>query len=493
MSDSNCTPFNVLILISDQHSKHHLGCYGDSLVRTPNLDGMADQGMRFKNAYCASPLCSPSRMAFMTGRCPSANRVWTNNHILSSAIPTWAHAMGAAGYETTLIGRMHFVGPDQRHGFEKRPIGEYSALYPGADQKGAPLLENIPGTSGQSRRAVECAGRGRTTYQAFDDQIAESTCNYLHQKSKEIRKRPFAAVAGFVLPHCPFFAPNDLFDYYFKQVDVPQMTIKDLAREPDAIRKFKLLRGLNVPLSEERIRIARAAYFGLCEYLDKAIGKVLNKLEETGLNRNTLVIYCSDHGEMAGEHGCWWKSNYYEASVGVPLIVTLPGVVPERKTIPTVCNLMDLGPTIVEMAGGIPMPETDGRSLWTIITGNTDPANPDETFSELLGNLDTVPSRMIRKGPWKLYKYHDTTSPVLYNLKDDPDENTDLGTDPRYEDTRSQLLERLYKEWNPEYVLEESSLLSQDMHLITQWGKAIQPSHTDTLPIPYGAEDIEIL
>ncbi len=118
---------NILILMSDQHSKHVLGSYGDGLVRTPNLDALAAAGTRFTAAYCPAPLCGPSRMSFLTARRPSANRVRTNEQILSSAIPTWAHALGAVGYETALIGRMHFVGPDQRHGFELRPLGEYMA------------------------------------------------------------------------------------------------------------------------------------------------------------------------------------------------------------------------------------------------------------------------------------------------------------------------------------------------------------------------------
>ncbi|MFC1526356.1 sulfatase-like hydrolase/transferase, partial [Candidatus Latescibacterota bacterium] len=175
---------NVLILISDQHSKFHLGCYGDPLVRTPHLDRLAVEGMVFDSAYCPSPLCVPSRMSFMTGRRPSANRVWTNGHILSSAIPTWAHALGAAQYETALVGRMHFVGPEQRHGFERRPVGEYSAVHPGADRLGTPQFRQLPrGTSGQSRVAVEVAGVGRTSYQAFDEIIAGAACDYLEEQA----------------------------------------------------------------------------------------------------------------------------------------------------------------------------------------------------------------------------------------------------------------------------------------------------------------------
>ena len=137
------SPPNVLLLISDQHSKHHLGCYGDALVRTPHLDRLASEGMRFDAAYTASPVCVPARMSFMSCRRPSANRVWTNHHLLHSGTPTWAHSLGAAGVDTALIGRMHFNGPDQRHGFSERPLGEYGAIHPGAPRKGK-LFHSIP-------------------------------------------------------------------------------------------------------------------------------------------------------------------------------------------------------------------------------------------------------------------------------------------------------------------------------------------------------------
>ena len=307
---------NVLIVMSDQHSRRRLGCYGDPVVRTPNLDALASRGVRFENAYCPAPLCVPSRMSFLTGRHPSANRVWLNSHILSSAIPTWAHALGAAGYETALLGRMHFVGPDQRHGFERRPIGEYWSNYPGGSNPGAPLFKRIPsGASGQTRVAPESSGTGSTTYSAMDEMIAAAACRYLQEKA-DGGGRPFAATVGFVLPHCPYYAPKDLFNYYYERTDVPRPTPEDIDREPVAIHNLKRRLDLDAPLSPGRIRIAVAAYLGLCEYVDRLIGDILRKLADTGLDRSTLVIYCSDHGEMAGEHGLWGKSNYYEGSRG---------------------------------------------------------------------------------------------------------------------------------------------------------------------------------
>ncbi|MFQ6096981.1 MAG: sulfatase-like hydrolase/transferase, partial [Armatimonadota bacterium] len=161
---------NLLVIMSDQHNPHVLGCCGDEVVRTPHLDALAHGGVLFENAYCPSPLCVPSRMSFMTSRHPTDNRAWTNACQLSSDIPTFAHALGAAGYEVVLGGRMHVVGPDQRHGFERRLVGDLGATFPGGR---APDLGHIPrGSTGQSRIAVEVAGPGRTAYQAYDDAVA---------------------------------------------------------------------------------------------------------------------------------------------------------------------------------------------------------------------------------------------------------------------------------------------------------------------------------
>jgi choline-sulfatase len=481
--------YNVLLLMSDQHSKFHLGAYGDPLVRTPHLDRLAAKGLRFTNAYCPSPVCCPSRMSFMTCRTPSANRVWQNSHLLYSGIPTWAHAMGAAGYETSLIGRMHFNGYDQRHGFENRPLGEYGATHPGAPRQGEPIFKGVPlETTGQNRVAVENAGRGFGSYHVFDENVTDAATDYLHQRASNSGDRPFAAVAGFLLPHCPFIAHRELFDYYYDRVDIPEHT----PNEPAAIRKFKEIRGLYPPLDDERIRVARAAYFGMCEYLDRQVGRILKALTETGLDRNTLVIYCSDHGEMAGEHGCWWKSSYYEGSVGVPLIASLPGVVPPGAESDLICNLTDLGPTLVEMAGGEPMHDVDGHSVWSVLRGESPAGHPNETFSEHLGQ-ENIPSRMVRTGPWKCYLFHDETPPVLYNLNEDPEELVDLGQDPGNAEVLGRLTDRIMENWDPDWVRQESARLDCDTRVLHKWGQRVRPAHPDTVPVPENAEDIELL
>ena len=498
--------YNVLVLMSDQHSKRQLGCYGDGLVRTPTLDRLASEGMLLENAYCPAPICIPSRMSFMTSRRPTANRVWTNQHILSSGIPTWAHAMSNAGYETALVGRMHFWGPDQRHGFERRPVGEYWAGHRGAPstgmerEEGPPLFTAIPGAAaGQTRVSVEMAGVGVTSYHALDEIVTEGLLEYIDEKAADgAGDRPFAAVAGFLMPHCPYFAPQELFDYYYDRVDVPQPTQDELDRQPQSIKDMKRRRGYDRPLTEHQIRVARAAYYGMCEWFDRRIGMVLDRLDETGLAENTLVVYTTDHGEAAGTHGMWSKSTFYEESVGVPMIARLPGVVPAGARSPAICNLMDLGPTFTEMAGADPLPGVDGRSLWTELQGRRDESRPDETYSEIHGDYGRLseemdpPSRMVRKGPWKLIKYRGETPPVLYNLDDDPAELNDLGSDPQHTGVREMLLKRLYDGWDPDDVYEQSMAMQLDADVIGKWGETVKPEHEDTVPIPPDAEQIEL-
>lgn len=477
---SGAAPPNILVIMTDQHSKYFIGCYGNRTVRTPNLDRLASEGMRFTNAYCASPLCVPSRMSFMTGRTPSRNRVWSNECILGSGIPTWAHVMGAAGYETSLIGRMHFVGPDQRHGFENRPIGEPGAIHPGAvvqctdpSQRAALYYH---GGSGQTRSAVTQAGRGRTTYQYFDEQRIPVACDYLRQRAKG-GGRPFAAVLGLTLPHCPFIAPKELYDHYIQHIDVPPIE----SRQPPTVLRFRRQRRiLDPPLTDKQIRVARAAYCGLCEHVDSLIGQVLRCLDETGLAKRTLVVYTSDHGEMAGEHGCWWKNTYYEGSVGVPLIARLPGTIAPGSVSDAICNLMDLGPTFAEIAD-TRMTDIDGRSLWPILRGQPPATWENETFSEC-----HEASRMIRAGKWKLWVYDDDEHlpPSLFNLEDDPGELNDLGHDPQHAGIRDELLGKIRRDWDPDMVRRESQRNRRDFDTIAKWTRAVNPPAPDSVKAP---------
>lgn len=488
---------NILVIMTDQHSRNFLGSYGNKLVRTPNLDRLAAQGIRFTDTYCPAPLCVPSRMSFMSCQTPSANQVWNNDHILNSNIPTWPAWLTLAGYETLLFGRMHFDGPDQLHGFESRPVAEGDAGPVGMPIKGGPLWTRFPpSTTAQSRECVEIAGRGNTLYQWGDLERVRVAREWLRARAAKSEERPFAAVVGLALPHCPFIAPPELFNYYYDKVDIP--CIED--HQPATISRFRELRGiLEPPLPEKRIRVARAAYYALCEQVDGLIGEILKTLETTGLAENTIVFYVSDHGEMAGEHGCWWKSNYYEGSAGVPMIVRWPGVVPRGTVSSAVTNLMDIGPTLAGIAGApIPYPVT-GRSMLRILQHGSDSEWVNETFCELIDHRggSPLPSRMIRSGHWKLWQFADDANlpPTLFNLAEDPEELHDLADDPGHTQIRDTLLSRINRDWKPEEAACQSQRLRDYYRFLLKIGEATKPDSPYALVYPPASyeDNVELL
>jgi len=480
---------NILVIMSDQHAPNTMACAGDPVIRTPNLDRLAAQGMRFTNAYCPSPLCVPSRMSFMSGRYPSRNQVWTNQATLSSTVPTWAHTLGIAGYETALIGRMHFLGPDQRHGFMQRPIGEGPARHPGTPELGGPRYTRLPqATAGQKRHSFEYAGRGSSFYQHYDSDVTDAACRFLRKRSDA--EKPFAAVTGFMLPHCPYIGRKDLFDYYYERVSAASET----GDEPACVQYMQETRNLHPAATEHQCRVARAAYYAMIEYMDSNIGRILDTLEETGQAKNTLVIYCSDHGDMMGDHGLWSKKVYYEQATGIPLIARLPGTTAPGSTCDSLCSLVDMAPTFTALAEA-PEMDVDGESLMTLLRGQN---NPDRVvFSEVAEvngwpNFESV-GRMVRYGPWKLWQHQkidsDPFPTVLFNLANDPKEKHNLNSDSKHHETSETLQAYLTENWDPEWVINTVYQQMKDWKVLQTWGQQIQPTHPDTYTWP--AEETE--
>jgi len=474
--------------MSDQHNKGVLGCSGDGIVRTPNLDALAANGVQFTNCYAPAPVCVPSRMSFLTSRMPSRNRVWSETALASEA-PTLAHVLGLAGYETSLIGRMHFIGADQRHGFERRPIGEFTARYPGSRPKGGKPWQHYPGAAaGQFRKGVEYSGYGYTFYQYLDEQVTDAACRFLDDK-RQRRGRPFFAIVGWVLPHCPYIAPKALFDYYHDRVELPEVE-QALPRSIEAVRRA---RGIDdPPISEQATRVARAAYYGLTEVLDNNIGKVLSALHDSGLADDTLVIYLSDHGDMLGQHGCWWKSVYYEGSVGVPMIASGPEIAEPGRKSAQLSSLVDIGPTLFEMAGARHVHSHDGMSLLGCLRQADGLVEPDRMD---VGELVDVPA--VRGRPaspllavdgtelWQAFDDRGFSPPALFNLDDDPEERRDLGQSVRLFRTRRRLLDVLQRGWSPSADRASAAALRADLvDVIQRYGRQFEPDCPDTLPFP---------
>ena len=407
---------NIVLIMSDQHNPNVMGCAGNEIVQTPVLDALASEGVRFSNVYCPYPLCVPSRMAFMAAKYPSEIDIWDNHSILSSNVPTFAHSLGAAGYEAVLCGRMHFRGPDQFHGFERRIFGELYSTALSPEIRG--ISPNT--TDGQSKYAVQVSGYGRTGYQLYDRMVTQRAREFLsaHRKAD----RPYCLVVGLGLPHNPLICSQELFEYYIDRVPVPEPRPEAyLEALHPAMKMWRERRGVD-DLTPEQNHRGLAAYYGLVTELDRNVGQIVEMVKASPEAANTVTIYCSDHGDMACEHGMWWKSNFYEGSVKVPCIVSWPKRFASSKVVDAVVSLIDLGPTVLEIAGAEPLPDATGRSFAGMLgPGNQEIEWPNEVYSEYLGLLGDEPACMTRRGAWKLNYYHEFGSYQLFNLEHDPE------------------------------------------------------------------------
>lgn len=476
---------NFLIIMADQQSPHVLGCAGDGVARTPRLDRLATGGIRFTATYCGSPLCVPSRMTFLTARHCSQIAVWSNACVLDSQAHTFPRALAAAGYETVLAGRMHFVGPDQRHGFMRRTIGDVSQpRTPGGKE---PLLGGIPrATTGQSKEAAETAGPGRTSYMAYDEAVTESACRFLEQWNDQSSHRPLALVVGYVLPHCPYICPPELFRHYYGRVSVPQLPPGYLDRLHPAEREDRKRRGFD-GLSDEQVRTARAAYYGLVEYHDRLCGRVLDALARTRFADNTVVVYTSDHGDMAGEHRLWTKSLFYEGSVSVPMIWSWPGQFAAGRVVGRVTSLLDVGPTLLELAGAKPMENVAGRSLRGLLRGSGDVRDwPDSALAECCGFQADRPSRMLREGDWKIIDHYGHDRPQLFNLREDPHEMRDRGDDPACAAIRQRLLQRVRVGFDGQRIASALAQSGERRRAMLEKAKAYRTPTIDYWDMPPG-------
>jgi choline-sulfatase len=470
---------NLLYILSDQHTQKVAGCYGDTLQPTPNLDRLAARGVTFDNAYTPSPLCTPARMALLTGRYPSRQSCWTNSDALASDIPTFAHAMGAAGCRPTLIGRLHSIGPDQMRGYAERLVGDHSTNWVGGHAHSLGVLDK---TNDPFRVSIERSGPGQSSYEVKDRQVTEATLDWLDRQRPG---EPFCLSVGYLLPHQPYVCAAEDFRCYQGKVELPALPVPN--DEHPYLHWWREHTG-SLDLSDEDVIRARTAYYGLVTSFDRMIGAILDRLEARGLADNTLVIYVSDHGDQIGERGLWWKQTFYEESVKVPLVMAWPGVLPEGERRAQVVNLIDLGPTMLEALGAPALPNAQGRSFLEVAK---DAATPwlDETFSEYCtdgmapwAGTQPVQQRMIRRDRWKLVYYHGHR-PQLFDLEDDPAELNDLATDPRHASLCDALTGRVLADWDPDAIAGHMAERVANKRLLQAWARAVNPPESYRWPI----------
>ena len=466
---TNDRPKNVLLIMSDQHKRDCLGAAGDPVAHTPNLDELARTSVRFTDAYCTNPVCTPSRASILTGLYTHNHGAWNNTTPWPPEHKTIAHYFGGAGYQTALVGKMHFVDA-QTHGFDYHLdfndwyqfLGPKTKLY--ADElgqansgSGLPQIDDLWRDSGDPWKGarehddregpVAVGAISKIPEQDhFESFVARESVRFLRNYGKQ--RQPFLLISSFLKPHDPFM-PAPRFANMFRAEDMrlPDTWGRvDLTKVPAQVRQSI---EHNAPTPELRdpgqARKRIAFYYANLAQMDDCAGTVLKELRQLGLEENTIVVYTSDHGEMLGEHGLWQKFQFYESSCGIPLMIRAPGV-----SKPAVCRMplsqVGLLPTIAELARVPVSSNIDGRSFAEQVRN---PAAQHElpVFAEY--DLRNPRAKyMLRRGDYK-YTLWTHDMPELYNLRTDPKEMNNLALRSDHQSTVEHLKSELLAWYKP--------------------------------------------
>ncbi len=413
-------PLNLLFLMSDQHQREASGCYGSKEVKTPHIDRIAERGVRFTGTYCQAPVCVPSRGSMITSRYPHTHGALILQDPLPDSTRTVAHFFGERGYVTGAIGKMHFVDESRRHGFQHRlHEGDFQKTLTADELK--QLHRDQGGGEGVEGRPSKLPAR---FFQ--DNYFADETVKFL----RENRNRPFCVWSSFIRPHTPLVPMREFYEMYDPaKLTRPPRHPDDLADgfEGNLIRSKE--RGW-YSQTDEQLGRSLAGYYGNVSQTDACVGRVYDTLCELGLDKNTVVVYTSDHGEMAGAHRTWTKHNMYEQSVAVPLIVSMPDRMRSGAVQHEIVEHIDLFPTLAELCGHAPPKEVSGRNFAALVQ-NRSYTQREFAYSEyyFCRNVFTRDDRyvgkppilMVRTGKWKL-NYLSWAKSELYDLEKDPGE-----------------------------------------------------------------------
>ncbi|MFT4013678.1 MAG: choline-sulfatase [Paracoccus sp. (in: a-proteobacteria)] len=437
---------NILILMVDQLNGTLFPDGPADFLHAPNLRALAARAVRFRDAYTASPLCAPARASFMTGQLPGRTRVYDNAAEFASDIPTYAHHLRRAGYQTCLSGKMHFVGPDQMHGFEERLTTDiypadfgWTPDYRKPDERIDWWYHNLGSVTG--------AGVAEITNQyEYDDEVAYHACRKLYDLSRRLDERPWCLTVSFTHPHDPYVARRRYWDLYqdCPALDPQVPPIPYAEMDPHSRRLLDACDHRNFAIGPKDVRRARRGYFANISYIDDKIGEILAVLAAGGMQRETIVVFVSDHGDMLGERGLWFKMNFLEGSARVPLMIAAPGLAPGLVTAPV--STLDLVPTLAGLAGldiAAIAPWTDGQDLAPVIAGAPRGPVPMEYAAE--GSV--APLVGLRDGPWKLTLCV-ADPPILVNLDEDPLELANLAGAPEHAGVLARMTQAARARWD---------------------------------------------
>lgn len=457
---------DILFIQVDQLTAASLRAYGDTVCHAPNLDRLAETGLVFDTAYCNFPLCAPSRFSMATGRLCSEIGAYDNAAEMPASVPTYAHYLRAAGYQTALSGKMHFIGPDQYHGFEKRLTAD---LYP-ADFSWVPNWGDEGDRDTNDSRAVLISGICERSVQIdYDEQVTFQAIQHLYDIARSDDARPFFLQVSYTHPHEPYLCRKEYWDLY-EDVEIPlpnTPALPEAQHDAHSVRLLKDFGMLDVAFAEEDIRRARRAYYGSISYIDAMVGRILDTLEGIGRAENTAIIFTSDHGEMLGERGMWFKKHFFEPSLRIPLIMKLPGRAAGRVATPA--SLVDLLPTFMGLAQGSgwtsEVEALDGEDLTALIDQGAMPERA--VFAEYLAEATTAPILMIRRGRYKFIASKDDP-PLLFDLEADPFERTNLAPDPAHAELVRRFNSEVAQKWDNEALTDRIVKSQKRRRMIVQ-------------------------
>jgi choline-sulfatase len=431
---------NVLFLMSDEHRADVVGYEGNAVVRTPVLDELARTGVVFRNAYTPSPITVPTMPCLMAGQLPKTCGCegWID---LKPGYTTWARVFSQHAYAAVACGRLVHQGFDMMQGWTHR-IGDEMAtrhVEGRKEEQFARTIRPFRDYKWSDAKEVKRAGVGRAHNAISDEYTVVGARNFIEKYvldpmyDREQPNRPLVLRVGFLEPHYPYFTDREKFTYYLNRVE-PYLA------QPVFDHPFLSQRQVRpgVDASERELRRATAAYYGMVEHIDELYGQVLDALRHAGQDLDDwIIVYCSDHGEMLGEHGIWEKQKFFEGSVRVPLLIRWPRRFAGGRVVSENVSLCDLFATLCDLAG-LPIPSgLDSRSLVPLLEGNAEGWN-NEAISQF-----GATNVMIKRGRLKYQWYGPEMPEVLFDLERDPEETENLIGEPQYAEQVSAFRVRL--------------------------------------------------
>lgn len=461
---------NFLFIQADQLAARALPAYGNKIAKTPHIDNLVASGVTFDHAYCNYPLCAPSRFSMISGLLATHAGAYDNGAEYPAALPSFAHYLRLLGYQTCVSGKMHFIGPDQLHGFEERVTTD---IYPADFNWTANWSQpHTPDDDGERLLAAAGEVKGikksgifeRTIQLDYDDEVGFRAIRKIHDLARSDDSRPFCLFASFTHPHDPFAVPREYWDRYdHDDIDMPEIPAMSRDQlDPHSRRLYDHIGVAEAGMTEEDIRVARHAYYGAISYIDDQVGKLIDALAKSGFADNTVIIFISDHGEALGERGLWFKRSFFDCALQVPLIISAPQMFSPGRC-ETNVSLVDLFPTVIDLAdakNGLSEIETpyDGRSLKPLLHGETEAESP-YVIAELTGEGSEAPAVMVMDGQYK-YIHCETDPPQLYDRSVDPFETQNRAGDRELADVESRLSAYVAENWNLK-LLKQKVIASQ--------------------------------